>query len=121
MGIDRMCMFMSGQDNIKEVLLFPAMKPLEDNNDHLHVAQGPVKDAKDADSEARVAFSKALDAVHAAVHGTKGMWADVIRYGKVSSATSTNYFMKVRFEGEQERIVHLRIAVSASGHHTVKG
>ena len=29
MGIDRLTMFLSGQPNIKEVLLFPAMKPLE--------------------------------------------------------------------------------------------
>jgi lysyl-tRNA synthetase class 2 len=29
MGIDRMTMFLSNTDNIKEVLLFPAMKPIE--------------------------------------------------------------------------------------------
>lgn len=31
MGIDRMTMFMTGSVNIKEVLLFPAMKPIEEN------------------------------------------------------------------------------------------
>ena len=31
MGIDRMTMFLTGSVNIKEVLLFPAMKPVEDN------------------------------------------------------------------------------------------
>eukprot|EP01029_Cantina_marsupialis_P014132 TRINITY_DN312_c0_g1_i3.p1 TRINITY_DN312_c0_g1~~TRINITY_DN312_c0_g1_i3.p1 ORF type:complete len:577 (-),score=213.19 TRINITY_DN312_c0_g1_i3:156-1886(-) len=30
MGIDRMCMFLSDYNNIKEVLLFPAMKPEEE-------------------------------------------------------------------------------------------
>jgi lysyl-tRNA synthetase class 2 len=31
MGIDRMTMFLTGSTNIKEVLLFPAMKPVVDN------------------------------------------------------------------------------------------
>jgi len=37
MGIDRMCMFLSDAINIKEVILFPAMKPVEqatDNNNN---------------------------------------------------------------------------------------
>jgi lysyl-tRNA synthetase class 2 len=34
LGIDRMCMFLTGQDTIKEVLLFPAMKPNEQGGDH---------------------------------------------------------------------------------------
>jgi lysyl-tRNA synthetase class 2 len=29
LGIDRLTMFLSNQNNIKEVLLFPAMKPLD--------------------------------------------------------------------------------------------
>ncbi len=31
MGMDRMTMFLTDNDNIKEVLLFPAMKPQEDH------------------------------------------------------------------------------------------
>ena len=30
MGIDRMCMFLTNKWNIKEVLLFPAMRPTEE-------------------------------------------------------------------------------------------
>ena len=30
LGIDRLTMFLSNQSNIKEVLLFPAMKPTDD-------------------------------------------------------------------------------------------
>ncbi len=30
LGIDRMTMFLTNTDNIKEVLLFPAMKPIEE-------------------------------------------------------------------------------------------
>jgi len=33
MGIDRLCMFLTDNINIKEVLLFPAMKPIEDKKD----------------------------------------------------------------------------------------
>ena len=29
LGIDRLCMFLTGNDSIREVLLFPAMKPLD--------------------------------------------------------------------------------------------
>ncbi len=29
LGIDRMTMFLTNTDNIKEILLFPAMKPIE--------------------------------------------------------------------------------------------
>lgn len=32
LGIDRMAMLLSDQDTIKEVLLFPAMKPVENND-----------------------------------------------------------------------------------------
>jgi len=30
LGVDRLAMFLSNKDNIKEVLLFPAMKPTDD-------------------------------------------------------------------------------------------
>ncbi|XP_043686122.1 lysine--tRNA ligase isoform X1 [Vespula pensylvanica] len=35
MGIDRLCMFLTDSNNIKEVLLFPAMKPDEPNKNKL--------------------------------------------------------------------------------------
>jgi len=31
LGIDRLCMFLTGNDSIREVLLFPAMKPLDND------------------------------------------------------------------------------------------
>ncbi len=37
MGIDRLTMFLTNQDNIKEVLLYPAMKPVDDP--HVHQGQ----------------------------------------------------------------------------------
>jgi len=32
-GVDRLTMFLTDSNNIKEVLLFPAMKPQDDNID----------------------------------------------------------------------------------------
>jgi len=37
MGIDRLTMFLTNQNNIKEVLLFPAMKPIIDNQENQKV------------------------------------------------------------------------------------
>lgn len=34
-GVDRLCMFLTNKWNIKEVLLFPAMKPTDDQADRL--------------------------------------------------------------------------------------
>merc|ERR1719223_874625 len=119
MGIDRMTMFMTGQDNIKEVLLFPAMKPLEQEAS-VGVLAGPVPDQEEADSEARMVFAKSLDAVNKAIHGTKGCWADIVRYGKVAG-DGTTYYMKVRFEGAEERVSHIKIFRSTQGHFSVAG
>ena len=33
MGIDRLTMYLTDNINIKEVILFPAMKPIEDESD----------------------------------------------------------------------------------------
>merc|ERR1712226_189942 len=38
MGIDRLCMFLTDSNNIKEVLLFPAMKPDENKRDESNIA-----------------------------------------------------------------------------------
>jgi lysyl-tRNA synthetase class 2 len=44
LGIDRLTMFLSNKSNIKEVLLFPAMKPTEDQME-LIAKNAPKKDA----------------------------------------------------------------------------
>jgi len=36
LGIDRLCMFLTGNDTIREVLLFPAMKPIDHDIKHVH-------------------------------------------------------------------------------------
>lgn len=45
LGIDRMCMFLTSSENIKEVLLFPAMKPDEQGNNTEEKADAPAKAA----------------------------------------------------------------------------
>jgi len=45
LGIDRLTMFLSNKNNIKEVLLFPAMKPTEDQ---LKIIDSNKKNAEDA-------------------------------------------------------------------------
>ena len=36
-GIDRLCMFLTNKWNIKEVLLFPAMKPTDEQADRMKI------------------------------------------------------------------------------------
>ena len=43
LGVDRLTMFLSNKDNIKEVLLFPAMKPTEEQM-RLIKAHAPKRD-----------------------------------------------------------------------------
>jgi lysyl-tRNA synthetase class 2 len=45
LGIDRLCMFLTNKNNIKEVLLFPAMKPT-DHELALITANGPKRNDK---------------------------------------------------------------------------
>lgn len=45
LGIDRLTMFLANKNNIKEVLLFPAMKPTEDQ---LKIIDSNKKNAEDA-------------------------------------------------------------------------
>lgn len=47
LGIDRMTMFLTGSDTIKEVLLFPAMKPIEDQEHEAAQAAPKAEEAKE--------------------------------------------------------------------------
>ena len=57
MGIDRMTMFLSNTDNIKEVLLFPAMKPQENEPQH-HAAENAAAAAAHPATAAAAAAKK---------------------------------------------------------------
>jgi hypothetical protein len=90
MGIDRMTMFLSNTDNIKEVLLFPAMKPQEQHSAH-HAAENAhaaaahpataaaaATSAQPATAEAAAAASGASAPAVAAAH-LKGSLGNVVQ------------------------------------------
>jgi len=52
LGIDRLTMFLTDSNNIKEVLLFPAMKPITHNEGHEEAAPAPAAAAAPAKKEA---------------------------------------------------------------------
>jgi len=45
LGVDRLTMFLTNKNNIKEVLLFPAMKPTDEQM-QLIAANAPARDSK---------------------------------------------------------------------------
>ena len=138
MGIDRMTMFLSNTDNIKEVLLFPAMKPQENVPAH-HAAEnaaaaaahpataaaaasssapaaaapaagkmGGIKAAKPADDTAKSVLTRALPAIVAKLPRLAGKTAEVVSYS-TQVVAGTNYFLKIQFEGE---VVHARVFIN---------
>ncbi|MBQ7063923.1 MAG: lysine--tRNA ligase, partial [Firmicutes bacterium] len=44
-GVDRLCMLLTNQDSIREVLLFPTMKPLDKDKTEMKVEEKPVEAA----------------------------------------------------------------------------
>ena len=133
MGIDRMTMFLSNTDNIKEVLLFPAMKPQEHEAAHhahenagavaVHAAasaasaapaaaasaasvKGGVHAAQPADAESKSVLMRALPAIVEKLPHVAGQSYEVLSYA-TQTVAGKNYFLKVRFGGNT--IVHARV------------
>jgi hypothetical protein len=82
-GIDRMAMFLSNKWNIKEVLLFPAMKPTDEQQarlkalhkkDKVHIAKTPVgvPEVGDAISAVSQADAQTMAAAFADAHIVEG-------------------------------------------------
>jgi lysyl-tRNA synthetase class 2 len=46
LGVDRLCMFLTGNNSIREVLLFPAMKPLQQQHQHPQQDEHPARAAQ---------------------------------------------------------------------------
>ena len=135
MGIDRMTMFLSNTDNIKEVLLFPAMKPQEQH----HAAAASSSSAAAASSAAPAAASAAvapaaaaglkgamggfhapdaeglsvLDQVlphlHAKLPQHKDVPATLLGYS-TQVVAGKNYFLKIRFGADT--VIHARVYVN---------
>lgn len=60
LGIDRMCMFLTGMDNIKEVLLFPAMKPRDQDDESS--SEAVVAAGGQGDGRVQFGIAKTVDA-----------------------------------------------------------
>jgi lysyl-tRNA synthetase class 2 len=97
LGIDRLAMFLSNKNNIKEVLLFPAMKP-SDEQMAVIAKNAPKKDATNTNMNINMAHYKGADFKHnietlqkldndlankAFVHGTAPTKADAELLEKV--------------------------------------
>jgi len=118
LGIDRMTMFLSNTDNIKEVLLFPAMKPIEEKQAEAAPAAaaapapavggakaGAVGGAKPADAEVNDIVTRVLAGLHDKLPAHAGKQPTVVSYAKQTVA-GVNYFVKLAFGSEY---VHARI------------
>lgn len=113
MGIDRMTMFLTGTDNIKEVLLFPAMKPIED--DDANAPPGALEQFA-TDADARRATAQVQGDIAKALPWTKGCWVNVLSYAKLGGST---FFLKLEFETpDGGKVVHARVYRSGRGAHT---
>eukprot|EP00808_Paulinella_micropora_P003372 g80115.t1 len=109
MGIDRMTMFLTKTVNIKEVLLFPAMKPKEEAEAGAPAA-GATGKAMRPDAEGRRAMNRALPLLYDKHPETEVWSATLVEYAKQTVA-GKNYFLKVKFTAEEgkELFYHLRV------------
>lgn len=129
MGIDRMTMFLSNTDNIKEVLLFPAMKPQEEAPHHArenaaavaaHPATaaaaaamleapicGGVGSARPADDESNSILSRVLPQLQEKLPQLQSAGAPVVLSYSSQVVAGKNYFLKLQFGSSQ--IVHARV------------
>ena len=127
MGIDRMTMFLSNTDNIKEVLLFPAMKPQENEAPHharenaaaaaAHPATaaatataglklGGIGSAKPADDDARSVLTRVLPSLHEKVPALKSAGEPTLLSYATQLVAGRNYFLKAKFG---ETVIHARV------------
>jgi len=102
-GIDRMTMLLTDQETIKEVLLFPAMKPVAGIVDTEKEAAKPGKALK----AARKAIDEKMD------NKTRGMKTHIIKSETKSTEGLVSYFLKVKFGGDI--YLHIRINVEIDG------
>jgi hypothetical protein len=133
MGIDRMTMFLSNTDNIKEVLLFPAMKPQEQH--HAAAASSSAAAAAPAaaaaasaavvpaaaglkgamggfhapDAEGLSVLDQVLPHLHAKLPQHKDAPATLLGYS-TQVVAGKNYFLKIRFGADT--VIHARVYVN---------
>ena len=118
MGIDRLAMFLTNKWNIKEVLLFPAMKPTDEMAERLKVInkgnRGPAPGKAPAsggggssDSVFPVTSSR-VDCPQSALHGVDV--GTIEGLGKVKAALGGKTFLNVRGPSREDALVYLALS-----------
>jgi len=135
MGIDRLTMFLTDSNTIKEVLLFPAMKPIDGTGAPVEkkaqtggrkyipgrpspngapAAAGAVSEPQKGDAQATEVLAGVLSEVNSQVPNTKGK-ANVLEYATQEIAGGLNYYLRVKFAGKKGPTVDIKANRSASG------
>jgi lysyl-tRNA synthetase class 2 len=113
MGIDRVTMLLTQSANIKEVLLFPAMKPRDDLDEKdKKTKPGGLAEAKDGDAESQQALNRILGSLYDKFPHFQTLVGTVVSY-KSQVVAGKNFFLKAKFAavGEKvpDRYLHLRV------------
>lgn len=120
MGIDRMTMFLTQTVNIKEVLLFPAMKPVDEQT--APGTMGGLGVTMKADDEGRKAMNRILPVLYDKYPETEVAQAALVNY-KTQVVAGTNFFMKIRFTAQDGKdfYYHVRVFRDLKGVYSVAG
>jgi len=121
MGIDRLTMFLTGSTNIKEVLLFPAMKPRDQPEEKDGKAQkaGAVGAISPPDGESCRALNRSLPKLFERVPKTEAASITLVSYAKQAASGGINYFLKAKVsDASGDQYLHLRVR-SEQGAYTL--
>jgi len=122
MGIDRVTMLLTQSVNIKEVLLFPAMKPREDLKDEKSSGKpGGLGDVKEADDEGQQALNRALPGLYDKFPHTQNLVGTLVNY-KTQVVAGKIFFLKAKFSAvgksqTSDRYLHLRVYRNLKGEY----
>jgi lysyl-tRNA synthetase class 2 len=127
LGIDRLTMFLTNKDNIKEVLLFPAMRPNEGRDmegkeepTESKEALGAMKNEKNGDKTAMDALEAVRVTLDERLKWSKGADAVILKYS-TQTVAGLNFFLKVQFKGAvgKPKYAHVRVFKSLQKEYSI--